>query len=111
MKGIRKSHFRKNGIIWLNRCVEGLEVEGRWQALARSNLRDDFYRIRREFVTGLLSSRARRTPVEVFATWCEKNDTAIKKYDAILAEMRLRHAVDFATMSVAAQELRKLTDD
>ena len=30
------------GIVWMNRCVESLEVEGRWQALARSNLRDDF---------------------------------------------------------------------
>ncbi|MGI9260929.1 MAG: NAD-glutamate dehydrogenase domain-containing protein, partial [Woeseiaceae bacterium] len=35
------------GIVWMNRGVESLEVEGRWQALARSNLRDDFYRIRR----------------------------------------------------------------
>lgn len=98
------------GIVWMNRCVEGLVVDGRWQALARSNLRDDFYRIRRELATGLLSSRARRAPIEVFATWCEKNGTAIRKYDAILAEMRLRHEMDFATLSVAAQELRKLTD-
>jgi glutamate dehydrogenase len=99
------------GIVWLNRCVESLEVEGRWQALARSNLRDDFYRIRREFVTGLLSSRSRRTPVEIFDAWCDKNVTAIRKYDAILAEMRLRHEIDFAILSVAAQELRKLTDN
>jgi len=99
------------GIVWMNRCVEGLAVDGRWQALARSNLRDDFYRIRREFATELLGSRARRAPIEVFSAWCEKNGTAIRKYDAILAEMRLRHEMDFATLSVAAQELRKLTDN
>ncbi|RLA30899.1 MAG: NAD-glutamate dehydrogenase [Gammaproteobacteria bacterium] len=99
------------GIVWMNRCVESLEVEGRWQALARSNLRDDFYRIRRDFVTNLLGGRGRRKPVEVFDRWCEKNVTSIRKYDSILAEMRLRHEIDFATLSVAAQELRKLTDN
>jgi glutamate dehydrogenase len=98
------------GIIWMNRCVESLAVEGRWQALARSNLRDDFYRIRREFVTGLLGSRSRRKPIEVFAAWSEKNATAIRQFDSIIAEMQLRTEIDFATLSVAAQELRKLTD-
>ncbi len=54
------------GIVWMNRCVESLEVEGRWQALARSNLRDDFYRIRRDFATVLLSGRSRKTPEDSF---------------------------------------------
>ena len=34
------------GLIWLARSAEDLEVEGRWQALARSNLRDEFYLLR-----------------------------------------------------------------
>lgn len=98
------------GIVWMNRCVEGLEVEGRWQALARSNLRDDFYRIRRDFATVLLSGRTRKTPEEVFAAWIQKNSASVRMFDTILAEMRLRADIDFATLSVAAQELRKLTD-
>jgi glutamate dehydrogenase len=98
------------GIVWMNRGVESLEVEGRWQALARSNLRDDFYRIRRDFVTGLLNSRSRKKPEEVFAAWLAKNATFVRLFDSILAEMQLKPDVDFATLSVAAQELRKLTD-
>ena len=98
------------GIIWMNRCVEDLEVEGRWQAIARSNLRDDFYRIRRDIATDLLSGRSRGTPLEVFERWMEKNSAAVRKFDAILTEMRLRDDIDFATLSVAAQELRKLSD-
>ena len=98
------------GIIWMNRCVENLEVEGRWQALARSNLRDDFYRIRRDFAVSLLSGRSRKNPQEMFAAWLLGNSTAMRKFDSILAEMQLRSDVDFATLSVAAQELRKLTD-
>jgi glutamate dehydrogenase len=98
------------GIVWMNRCVEGLEVEGRWQALARSNLRDDFYRIRRDFATVLLAGRSRKTPEDVFNTWLQKNAASVRMFDSILAEMQLRPDVDFATLTVAAQELRKLTD-
>ena len=98
------------GIVWMNRAVESLEVEGRWQALARSNLRDDFYRIRRDFAVSLLSGRSRKSPTEVFMRWLAANSTAVRKFDSILSEMRLRAEMDFATLSVAAQELRKLTD-
>ena len=98
------------GIIWMNRCVESLEVEGRWQAIARSNLRDEFYRIRRDIVIDVLSARSRGTPEDRFRRWMDRNSLAIRKFDAILAEMRLKNDVDFATLSVAAQELRKLSD-
>ena len=98
------------GIIWMNRCVEDLEVEGRWQAIARSNLRDEFYRIRRDIVIDVLSARSRGTPEERFTRWTERNSQLIRKFDAILAEMRLKNDIDFATLSVAAQELRKLSD-
>jgi glutamate dehydrogenase len=98
------------GIVWMNRCVENLEVEGRWQALARSNLRDDFYRIRRDFAVSLLSGRSRKSPAEIFESWLQKNSTTMRKFDSILSEMRLKSEIDFATLSVAAQELRKLTD-
>ena len=98
------------GIIWMNRCVEDLEVEGRWQAIARSNLRDEFYRIRRDIVIDVLSARSRGTPEERFTRWTERNSQLIRKFDAILAAMRLKNDIDFATLSVAAQELRKLSD-
>jgi glutamate dehydrogenase len=98
------------GFIWLNRCVENLEVEGRWQAIARSNLRDELYRIRREIVIDLVSGRSRGTPLEIFERWIVKKSLAVRKFDAILAEMRLKNDIDFATLSVAAQELRRISD-
>jgi glutamate dehydrogenase len=98
------------GIVWMNRGVESLEVEGRWQALARSNLRDEFYRVRRDFAVELLSGRSRKTPEAIFETWLSRNSAAVRLFDSILAEMQLKPDIDFATLSVAAQELRKLTD-
>jgi len=98
------------GIVWMNRGVENLEVEGRWQALARSNLRDDFYRIRRDFVVSLLGRQSRMSPEKQFEAWLNANSAPVRQFDLILAEMQLKADIDFATLSVAAQELRKLTD-
>jgi NAD-specific glutamate dehydrogenase len=58
----------------------------------------------------LLKRRSRGAPLEIFERWVERNSVAVGKFDAILAEMRLRNDIDFATLSVAAQELRKLAD-
>jgi len=99
------------GFIWLNRCVEDLKVEGRWQALARSNLRDEFYQLRRDLVGLLLNSRSKKSPLELFETWLQKNSQAVRKFDLMLADMKLRKEIDFAMLSVAAQELRKLITD
>jgi glutamate dehydrogenase len=99
------------GFIWLNRSVEDLEVEGRWQAMARSNLRDEFYRLRRNLAGTLLGGRKRKTPVAAFEDWTEKNIQAVRKFDLLLSDMKLRLDTDFAVLSVAAQELRKLVTD
>jgi glutamate dehydrogenase len=96
------------GLVWLHRSVENLLVEGRWQALARSNLRDEFYRIRRDLSANLLRTRSKAAPEALFKNWTAKNAAGIRKLDTILAEMKLRQEIDFATLSVAAQELRKL---
>ena len=98
------------GIVWMNRGVESLEVDGRWQALARSNLRDDFYRIRRDFAVDLLSGRSRKSPEDRFQDWLNRNSASVRVFDGILSEMQLRPEIEFATLSVAAQELRKMTD-
>jgi glutamate dehydrogenase len=96
------------GIVWLHRAVENLGVEGRWQALARSNLRDEFYRIRRDLATILVRGRGKTGPVETFERWLSRNDGGVRKLRLILSEMELRQEVDFAALSVASQELRKL---
>ena len=96
------------GVIWLHRSVENLEVEGRWQAMARGNLRDEFYAVRRELSIRLLRGKSRLAPTRLFENWATQNAHGIAKFDAILREMQLREDVDFATLSVAAQELRRI---
>ena len=96
------------GIVWLHRSVENLEVDGRWQAMARGNLRDEFYAVRRELAARLLDTRSKIKPTKLFEKWVDENTGSINKYDVVLREMQLREDIDFATLSVASQELRRL---
>jgi len=106
------SAFNDNlGIYWLHSSAEDLKVEGRWQAIARSNLRDDIYRIRRELAAQLLKRRGKKDMAAAVEQWLAQHSERVERYKAIVAEIRLRETVDFATLSVAAQELRVLIYD
>ena len=56
----------------------------------------------------LLKTRSKRDPRKVVDEWLAKREREVADYKATLEEMRLRGKVDFATLSVAAQELEKL---
>ena len=96
------------GIHFLHNSVEDLRVSGRWQAMARSNLREDFYMLRRELGDKLLTRRGTRDSREVARRWLAKREARVQKFKNMVAEMKLRGNIDFATLSVAAQELRNL---
>ncbi len=97
------------GLQWLHNCAEDLKVSGRWQAMARSNLRDEFYRIRRDIALQLLidSRQADLEPLRVNG-WTKHADE-VARFRSMIDEMKLRGNIDFATLSVAAQELHDLT--
>ncbi len=92
----------------LHAYAEDLQVSGRWQAMARSNLRDEFYSIRRDLAAQLLTRGSKRKPDAVAKQWLEKHADGVEKFQQMLDEMKLRGDVDFATLSVAAGELRDL---
>ena len=96
------------GMFWLHSGAEDLKVRGRWQAMARNNLREEFYRLRRAMAEPILASRSKK-PVGVrLDRWLADNDEAITRFRGMIEEMKLRGSFDFATLSVAAQELRHL---
>ncbi|MDJ0708737.1 MAG: NAD-glutamate dehydrogenase [Woeseiaceae bacterium] len=95
------------GLYWLHNSAEDLRVQGRWQAMARSNLRDQIYRLRREVGLRLLTQRSKRDPRQVVDQWLAKREHEVARYLQMIEEMKLRK-VDFATLSVAVQELRNL---
>ena len=96
------------GLHWLHNSAEDLDVSGRWQAIARSNLREDFYRLRREIGNKLLTRRGTSDSREVAKRWLEQRAPEVQRWSQMLEEMKRRDTIDFATLSVAAQELRHL---
>ena len=96
------------GIWWLHNSSEDLKVTGRWQAQARSNLRDEIYRIRREFALQQIKPRSKRDTRDVVEQWLKQHATEVAEYKATIEEMKLRGKIDFATLSVAAEEFKKL---
>ena len=92
----------------LHNHAEDLRVSGRWQAMARSNLRDEFYRVRRDLASQLLSRRSKAKAQDVAARWLAGHEHQIAEYLSMTDEIELRGQIDFATLSVIAQELRNL---
>ncbi len=93
---------------WLHNRAEDLSVDGRWQAMARSNLRDEFYRLRRELAFQLLSAKSSKKPGDVASAWLAKHAVAVEQFKRMIEEMKLRDEVDFATLTVAAAHFRSL---
>ena len=98
-------------IAWIYRNIEALEVDGRWQAMARSNLREEIYRERRELTSIVMRQRGEAIPKNAVDKWLQKNATSVQHFQTTLEEMKQRHEVDFATLSVAQQELRRLSSE
>ncbi len=96
------------GLFWLHNCVEDLRVHGRWQAIARSNLREEFYRLRRPLAARILKSRSKKDVGALVLQWLDDNAVDVDHFKQMISEMNVRSDVDFATLSVAAQELRDL---
>jgi len=103
------STFNENlGLYWFHDSVEDLAVQGRWQSMARSHLREEFYRIRRDLAAELLRSRSKRDIAKRVEEWLERRSDNVERFKATIDEMKLRGEIDFATLTVAAQELREL---
>ena len=98
-------------LFWLHVRAEELPLQGRWQAVAHGNLRDDFYRIRRKLTERLLQKRSRKSMPDLVETWLAGRAARVERIKSMIEEMKLRGDADFATLSVAAQALKDLLSD
>ena len=79
--------------------------------MARSNLREEIYRERRELTSIVLRRHGAAIPKNAVDKWLDKNATAVQHFKTTLEDMKQRHEIDFATLSVAQQELRRLCSE
>ncbi len=93
-------------LLWLYAAINGLQVQGKWHALARQNLRDDLYHIHH-----LLAGRILRHPgstAERLNAWVAAEADKIGFAEHRIADLGTTGAIDFERLVVAVRELRKL---
>jgi glutamate dehydrogenase len=95
------------GLDWLHTEIDGLSVDGSWQAIARTSLRDSAMRAHRELALQVLRTRA--TPSDRLADWSAQREQSLGAWKRTLAEMRAVGAPDFATLTVGVDAVRSLS--
>jgi glutamate dehydrogenase len=98
------------GLDWLREQIEQLSVDGPWQAIARSGLRDGAMRIHRRLTERVLARTGHGTAHARVAAWLEASGDDLTKWQRTLTEMKASGAGDFATLSVGVETVRKLAD-
>jgi glutamate dehydrogenase len=98
------------GLDWLRDQIEQLPVEGPWQAIARTGLRDSALRIHRRLAERVLSRTEQGAAQARVTAFVGAAGDDLAHWQRTLAEMRTSGAVDFASLSVGVESVRKLAD-
>ena len=98
------------GLTWIKEQIDGLPVEGHWQAVARGTLRDNLYALQRK-ITGAVLKCKGRDPAARVDQWSAAHAGAVDSLKRIVVDLRTGSPPDFATLSVALQAVRRLAQD
>jgi len=94
---------------WLRDRIVELPRDDRWQALARSALREDAYGEHRAVTAAVLAGTDPGFDAETaFKVWAAGNRTRVDRVLSILDDIRAHGTFDISTLSVALRELRGL---
>ncbi|MFZ1099352.1 MAG: NAD-glutamate dehydrogenase [Steroidobacteraceae bacterium] len=98
------------GVDWLRARIEKLAVDGPWQAIARTGLRDAALRVHRRLTEKVLSRKDRGAAQARVNAWLDGGGKELAHWQRTLADMRAAGAADFATLTVGVESVRKLAN-
>ncbi|WP_028534772.1 NAD-glutamate dehydrogenase [Paludibacterium yongneupense] len=88
---------------WLRDAITRLPRDNRWQALARSALRDDLYQLHRRVAAQALADGG---PAPAFAdVWLQARQREVVQCQQLLAELQSFETLDLAMLSAGMREL------
>ena len=94
-------------VLWLLSSIIALNAQGKWQALARHNLREDTYLLHRQIADRILAQPG-KTPEQRVDHWMAANEDRVKFGMQRLQELQAGGVHEFMTLAVGVRELRKL---
>ncbi|HYB65041.1 MAG TPA: NAD-glutamate dehydrogenase [Steroidobacteraceae bacterium] len=100
----------RTGVDWLRTRIEKLSVDGPWQAIARTGLRDGALRVHRRLTERVLTRRERGSASARVNAWLESSGKELAHWQRTLTDMRSAGAADFATLTVGVETVRKLAN-
>jgi len=98
------------GVDWLRGRIDKLTVDGPWQAIARTGLRDGALRVHRRLTERVLMRRDRGSASARVNAWLQASDKALAHWQRTLTDMRTAGAADFATLTVGLETVRRLAN-
>jgi glutamate dehydrogenase len=98
------------GLDWLRDQIERLPVDGQWQAIARTALRESAGAIHRKAADRVLALAKSGRPEARVSAWADSAGEDLARWQRILNEMQAADMSDFATLSVGIDSVRRLTD-
>src|SRR5882672_3373548 len=101
---------KRIGFDWLRAGIEKLTVEGPWQAIARTALRDTLLLIDPAPTERVLARKERGTAEARVTAWVEAAGKDLALWQRTLTDMRAAGAGDFATLTVGVESVRKLAN-
>ncbi len=94
---------------WLRDRVIELPRANRWEALARSALRDDLFSLHRSVTQEVLQAGGpSRDSDDAIDAWTERNKAAVKRARGMIADIKASREYDMTTLPVALREVRNL---
>ncbi|HEX4648304.1 MAG TPA: NAD-glutamate dehydrogenase, partial [Steroidobacteraceae bacterium] len=96
------------GFDWLRARIEKLTVDGPWQAIASTGLRDAALRVQRRLSERVLARTERGSAEARVSAWAESAGKDLALWQRTLADMRAAGAGDFATLTVGVESVRRL---
>jgi glutamate dehydrogenase len=97
------------GLDWIHSQLQALQSNGNWQAVARAGLRNSVFQSQRLLAREALGQPGRLSPAGRIETWVTANANNLAQWERMQADMRTAGKADFATLSVGAEALRRLT--
>ncbi len=97
------------GLDWIRGSIDRLAVEGRWQALARATLREEYHALHRRLCADAVArAGSAQAPAATIAAWTGRHKREAEGLRRTVKDMQAVEAPDFATLSVALQAVRRL---
>ncbi len=98
---------------WLRDRILDLPRGDRWQALARSALRDDLYELHRALTRDVIAGAGagERDGAAAIEDWLRENAEAVTRARAVLADVRASEAFDTTTLPVVVREFKNLASE